>query len=743
MVEPVATDVLLPDAPTALVSSDGLAPAGLSKYDFVVYGNLIYQLTESTYTTGEALLGSANFTAKESVYREDSIWLREDATYLAVKGQDTPDGYSAVSGENGLYGDGTNYAVPVTDVLRKRNQGAYHHVFNDNGTGQLRNVAQTSNVLFYDTTAINILDRASCFDFHDVTTNSDGTAYNVYAAPTIANGSVRYGSPDLLPFDAIYHHDLKDARISAKEPTDKVQLLTDSMKDLNDGLVRGATGTYETKVEQYEVLDKTTNTLNATGQLATSVKFGNRDIATVASIGDVDVGSHIKMFITDDTGVPYECMGAYPVSDGSWVTLHYRYGAVSANFTAGTISYFITATPTTVQSSSTIRRCALIGDPDNYYRGSYDFLSSDGVQTVKQYDVVKVVSGSTHGTIGHFYRFRNADAGIDLGVIDYSIASNWDNLGPDREDSWLLEGNTLDAEPLLVAEDGSSLIPDGGAQTVKFPNKVLGTPLLRLYSTNSGNSWGGGSLSSWDEATNSLGPVTPASGSLSLIFYTSTVTPLEEYTAPDKTISESQSVIASDSSRLVDQVTGKVATGTDEEKLTVLKEKDGVFTHHPSDLDGTGPAAKFMGKLVRMSDGKGAVEVIGKELVYDAGSTGDDVLPLTAGVAFSFTPGDLVRLTGFVNDNVNYKIFKVGSAASSTWSSTILNTYYIDEEGILRNSAGGINSLGLVLWDGNGWGDDNTIDTVTTDSTDIDDNGQTIRLTKSLVPLNVYLGGDA
>jgi hypothetical protein len=179
---------------------------------------------------------------------------------------------------------------------------------------------------------------------------------------------------------------------------------------------------------------------------------------------------------------------------------------------------------------------------------------------------------------------------------------------------------------LLVAEDGSSLIPDGTSKDYKMNHHINSDVLLALYSLDEGNTWGINTVGIngiLDTTLNGYNLNTPE-GWLYLIVYTSPTTPLIDYETPDSTISEGTAVIASDSSRMVDYVTDKVAVGTSpDEECTVLKRINGVATHTASGLT---EGAKLAGALVSLN-GQNHIKVSSEEI----DTTDDGALDTDAG----------------------------------------------------------------------------------------------------------------
>ncbi len=157
----------------------------------------------------------------------------------------------------------------------------------------------------------------------------------------------------------------------------------------------------------------------------------------------------------------------------------------------------------------------------------------------------------------------------------------------------------------------------------------------------------------------------------------------------------------------------------------ILSEITGNEPTHPTLAlgDNTNPAVKTLSYL---SDENGTSNfvMIYKEMTFDfTKDSSADAGTITAGSPFVAAVGDLFRLRSFSNNQFNdiYIQFKV--ATSTTWASGFFDQFYILNDVIHDTS--GVWSL-AKLWNGNGWGDNNQFEITDNQSTNTDDNDNTV-----------------
>lgn len=137
------------------------------------------------YTNGVGVFGAANLEA--IVPLDSGLW-----------------GARANSTNAGKAHNGLCFAVPIA-LVQRRNQGAYHPVYNPKGVAYIGRVGNLAVADFwYSTNATKPSSQLECFT--EVTTNS------VY----LGNIGQNSGRPDSKFYDAIYASDVQDLRMSSK-----------------------------------------------------------------------------------------------------------------------------------------------------------------------------------------------------------------------------------------------------------------------------------------------------------------------------------------------------------------------------------------------------------------------------------------------------------------------------------------------------------------------------------------------
>lgn len=132
------------------------------------------------------------------------------------------------------------------------------------------------------------------------------------------------------------------------------------------------------------------------------------------------------------------------------------------------------------------------------------------------------------------------------------------------------------------------------------------------------------------------------------------------------------------------------------------------------------PTCKYFVSIAEQ-DGYKYGMVYAKEMVWDSNRDSvSDVNDITAGVPYSRTDGELIRLNGFDNSVVNGVIFRNTTTSSGTWGANTFDGYYV-RDGVLYSTGG----VYAISWDGTGFGDNGEFDQLT-NGADTDLNGSTI-----------------
>ncbi|WP_257264360.1 hypothetical protein, partial [Endozoicomonas sp. ONNA2] len=158
----------------------------------------------------------------------------------------TEHGYTKV--QTGLYKTGDTYALLLGRVAR-RNQGAYHPVFNPEGSTSYVDVSETwAGGDWHSTVAAGAINSTlDCFKFVTSIEGNAGKPWGLGGSIQAEAQSTKYVSnPDRKPYDAIYADDFTPLYYSAKNVVDRQALLFDSFNRAIAGeTFSGAEGTYK------------------------------------------------------------------------------------------------------------------------------------------------------------------------------------------------------------------------------------------------------------------------------------------------------------------------------------------------------------------------------------------------------------------------------------------------------------------------------------------------------------------
>ena len=188
-----------------------------------------YNSSNSILPKGKQTSISADFTSAGPYYYLPS------STQAVALNANTPGTYvgSNFSGANTSIGyNGKCLAIPIC-LVQRRNQGAYHPVFNPNGCAYVNKTVASGK--FYEANFILFASTADAFNFVPATdTVTPGANANTgYISSNLS------GRPDGLYYDAIYESDVKDLRMSAREVTDLKRTLEREFNRLVANTTRG------------------------------------------------------------------------------------------------------------------------------------------------------------------------------------------------------------------------------------------------------------------------------------------------------------------------------------------------------------------------------------------------------------------------------------------------------------------------------------------------------------------------
>ena len=218
-----------------------------TQYHFNIAGRLVKFTSSSSHASNIiATLPEAEDTADRAIAFDDIFldWNGNIDTYRSITPHRTSTGYDAdaIASEhgyskvsNGLHKTGDTYALLLGRVAR-RNKGAYHPLWNPEGTGSIRNSAGSGNSGPWWASYVKGIDQSEqCF-------SNDFTA--LYWGSIGESNQALKGRPNKENYDAIYADDFTPLYYSAQNIIDRQALLFDSFNRAVSGeTFMGAEGT--------------------------------------------------------------------------------------------------------------------------------------------------------------------------------------------------------------------------------------------------------------------------------------------------------------------------------------------------------------------------------------------------------------------------------------------------------------------------------------------------------------------
>ena len=547
--------------------------------------------------------------------RRDVVYLRENGAIEVFEGLDDNSdmataGFSAVSGEDGLWSDGTGLATPLAYVNR-RNQGVYHPYFNENGCGEF-----SDNLPWYSTTD-TVLSVSDCF-----------------ASPSGgAIGGVSGRSDDLF-YDAIYLSDITIPSLQATAPS-PTQLEPDYWRDKlaantfkgfrNEGIP------FLVPIERgvVEGLSTSTGTVIQIS-VGSSANYAVGDFVIVVNQNSQRVASGYVSSVTAVPGVTLTTTPTNALTSTQTETVTRTNGD----------TYTILKVEYREAKTSDLTWTDIIGDPANYPRqatGVIDWDSSEGSVPLEIGQAVHVDSLTTgSGTIGNVYLRLTPGATTNLEARDYTVTTTWLDLGTKAE--FLSNAQGMAGFPLIYGESGEDLIPDGTSKTWKMRRKCAES-FGRVQSEDRGVSYIYND--SWDADFEGSSNGTKRGVQAALIIlltYKTSALPLEDDVLGPALGSKLGSVWAGkssdDPSLFISNLIGKVPVGTANpydnrygevighrfSSTTAVINPDALNApqHSPAALSAANPespATKVLPYLTQ--DKQPKLQVIFKEMIYD------------------------------------------------------------------------------------------------------------------------------
>ena len=224
--------------------------------------------------------------------------------------------------------EGKCYALPIA-LVHRRNQGAYHPVYNANGSSRFKDINTANYTQPWYTTVSYIPNSIS--DTFVYKNSSDGTVLTGYIGTTS-------GRPDGLFYDQVHEGDILDLRNSSQKVEDYNRLIDREFNKAVAGTTRGSQG------ELYsEVKTQTTTGTIATVEVNDGTKYKSGDVIYIYDI----TTSTVK--------------GRFIVISVSTNTL-----TVNTTMSKSANTYLISGGQTTRTKSNTMTVTDVIGNPANY-----------------------------------------------------------------------------------------------------------------------------------------------------------------------------------------------------------------------------------------------------------------------------------------------------------------------------------------------------------------------------------------
>ncbi len=680
--------------------------------------------------------------------RRDVVYLRESGIIGVFEGLDDNSdmataGFSAVSGEDGLWSDGTGLATPLVYVHR-RNQGAYHPFFNENGCAYSANGSDVTGRSFWESVNSIISSTAECFTLASTPANANGSL------TTTAVGS-RFPRPDGLFYDAIYLSDITIPSLQATAPS-PTQLEPDYWRDKlaantfkgfhNEGIP------FLVPIERGVVETQTTATTSGKCSVGDESLYSDSDFVIVLNQDNVPVYSGYSVI--------------EPVANTirlyTTLTNGYRDSRQTWDRTNGDI-YTILKVEYREAKTSDLTWTDIIGDPVNYPRqatGVIDWESNQGTQTITAGQAIECSPGHTAGgVVGNIYLRVATGGSVDLSTAVFTNTILYRDLGPKA--TFLANAQGMAGFPLIYGENGEDLIPDGTSKEYKVRRKCASVAGVQV-SDDKGVSWiensaGWGALTLAPNSRTSAEPL----GRFEFITYRTSALPLEvdELTpvlaSKFGDVKASSHSAANNGSVFISSLIGKVPTKgsgvrqgvkpLDSYSLTSEGLPTSGSSHEPTshgafNLEaGDSPAAKALPYLTQ--DKQPKLQVLFKEMIYDAGA--DDWIDGGSQTAIATTTNYL--------QGVIYKVIEPNSGlegyyvlcvqdrpSTFGWGVVALNS-----QGVIQDGAGVTYEDTFVVWNGSGWGDNNKFTVASNTDTDTDDNANTILVGTKSIPLPFIL----
>lgn len=350
------------------------------------------------------------FRSSQNRPRYDGAWIAQGTSnYVDYEGY----GYK-----------GLCFALPIALVSR-RNQGAYHPVFNPNGSNVFFTANSTSNS-YADWYASNAKKPSSTYDC--MTQGADGTNVlgNVAPFTRVWGGLIAAGSsgrPDSKYYDAIYEGDVLDLRNSAHKQ-DLTRTLEREFHKLVAGETRGWGDGW--KVNEIATWDFYSDGLT-TKDVGDVTILNNTDNTFTRSYGDANELYDYEYVLIEGNSRWYLGYRAESLSEDADTDmfLHPQEGDQRGDWTVDQTYKAIAVTRQLIPSKELLQ-CDIIGDPANYPQEWIDNGVAGTLLLVGE-EGEDYTDHTTYTNLSHFKLSKKAKS-IELALRSTDYGLNWSIL---------------------------------------------------------------------------------------------------------------------------------------------------------------------------------------------------------------------------------------------------------------------------------------------------------------------------
>lgn len=237
------------------------------------------------------------------------------------------------------------FALPLA-LISRRNQGAFHPVYNPNGCAKCLDDDGTTPNYWYacDRTYASAAD---CFTYASGGDVSSGVS----------------GRPDGRYHDHAYNQDVQDLRNEARRAIDLDRLLEREARRMVAATFRGWEGEWDITEYESGTLDSEAYASAAWGETATALTFTGEELG--ASVGSTSYLDPAALILIEGDSQYYRAVRKAVSGGNTTVYLHPLHGDARGDFTT-TSAYKVLAAARSSRTRQKCLACDIIGDPAQY-----------------------------------------------------------------------------------------------------------------------------------------------------------------------------------------------------------------------------------------------------------------------------------------------------------------------------------------------------------------------------------------